>query len=73
VQAPPPVPSDGSVASDPLEAVDLRPVAVMAGTYRRKKGRRGNDSDHAGRLGSGRLTQIDPAGRIGLADSDQAG
>jgi hypothetical protein len=54
-------------------------VAVMAGTYGRKKGRKGNDSDHTARLGSGRLTQIDPsdsdhdAGRIGPAESDQAG
>jgi hypothetical protein len=37
-----------------------------------------DDSDRAGRLGSGRLTQIDPsdsdrdAGRIGPDDSDKA-
>jgi hypothetical protein len=55
--------------------VDQQPLAVMAGTYGRKKGRRGNYSDHAGRLGSGWLTPIDPSdsdrdeGRIGPADS----
>jgi len=68
---PPPAPSDGSVASDPLEVVQ-RPVAIMAGTYGRMGGPDSAensdpgwpcDSDRPGWLGSGRLT------RDGLADS----
>jgi hypothetical protein len=69
---PPPAPSDGSVASDPLEVVVQRPVAIMAGTYGRMGGPDSAensdpgwpcDSDRPGWLGSGRLT------RDGLADS----
>jgi hypothetical protein len=62
--APPPAPSNGSVASDPLEVVDRRPVAIMAGTYRRM-GRPAT--------GQGMDTDVSVQARIAPDDSDQAG
>jgi hypothetical protein len=62
--APPPAPSDGSVASDPLEVVDRRPVAIMAGTY----GRMGRPT-----TGPGMDTDVSVQARIAPDDSDQAG
>jgi hypothetical protein len=62
--APPPAPSDGSVASDPLEVVDLRPVAIMAGTYERM----GRPT-----TGAGMDTDLSVQARIAQDDLDQAG
>ena len=62
--APPPAPSDGSVASDPLEVVGRRPVAIMAGTY----GRMGRPT-----TGPGMDTDVSVQARIAPDDSDQAG
>ena len=76
---PPPTPSDGSVASDPLVVVVRRPVAIMAGTCGRMGGPdsgAGSHPERAVRLGTSWLTRIGPADsgraaptRISLCDT----
>ena len=68
VPAPSPAPSDGSVASDPLE--DRQPVVIMDGTHGRVEGQTLEWTWTRTRprvLGSSRLTRIVPA------NSDRAG